>query len=275
MGAREVTQFLSHLANGRSVSASTQNQALAALLFLYRHVLELDLPRLDGVVRAKHSRRLPVVMGRDEIRRLFDQLNGSHLLMAKLLYGAGLRVTECLRLRVKDIEFDQKQIVVRGGKGNKDRFAILPIAVRESLREQLKIVRHQHAKDVKAGAGFVELPDAIGRKYPNAARDWSWQWVFPATRLYTDPATGQRRRHHFHETALQRAVRAAIQRAGIVKAASCHTLRHSFATHLMESGTDVRTLQELLGHSDLSTTMIYTHVLDRGPSGVTSPADRL
>ncbi len=275
MGAAEMTQFLTSLAVRRKVAASTQNQALSALLFLYREVLGQDVPWLDGIVHAKRPRRLPVVLTREEIRAVLGQLNGVPRLMALLLYGAGLRVLECARLRVKDIDFASNQLVVRAGKGDRDRVTMLPAAVKADLARHLELVRRRYDQDLKRGAGWVELPGALMRKYPNAGRDWGWQWVFPATRIYVDRSTGQRRRHHLHETVLQRAVRDAIRRAGIAKHATCHTFRHSFATHLFEDGHDIRTVQELLGHRDVSTTMIYTHVLNRGPGAVRSPADRL
>jgi len=275
MGAAEMTQFLTSLAVRRKVAASTQNQALSALLFLYREVLGQEVPWLDGIVHAKRPRRLPVVLTREEIRAVLGQLNGVPRLMALLLYGAGLRVLECARLRVKDIDFASNQIVVRAGKGDRDRVTMLPAAVKADLARHLELVRRQYDQDLKRGAGWVELPGALMRKYPNAGREWGWQWVFPATRIYVDRSTGQRRRHHLHETVLQRAVRDAIRRAGIAKHATCHTFRHSFATHLLEDGHDIRTVQELLGHRDVSTTMIYTHVLNRGPGAVRSPADRL
>lgn len=259
----------------RDVSASTQNQALSALLFLYRDVLELDLPGLDGLVRAQRPARLPVVLSRDEVRAVLRALDGAPQRMTALLYGAGLRVLECCQLRVKDIDFDRHQIIVREGKGDKDRVALLPVGLRAALRAQLEQARVQHEADRARGAGWVELPKAFGHKAPQEGRSWPWQWVFPATRTYTHPESGQVRRHHLHETVLQRAVREAVKAAGIPKRATCHTLRHSFATHLLEDGTDIRTLQTLLGHADVSTTMIYTHVLDRGPLGVRSPVDRL
>ncbi len=275
MGAAEITQFLSSLAVEGHVAASTQNQALSALLFLYRNVLEQDLPWLDGVVRAKRAERLPVVLTREEVRAILRELQGPPRSMAILLYGAGLRLLECARLRVKDVDFAANQIVVRGGKGDRDRMTMLPGAVKADLARQLAFVRTQHETDLQRGAGWVELPWALARKYPNAGREWAWQWVFPATRIYVDRVTGQRRRHHLHETVLQRAVKDAVRRAGIAKPATCHTFRHSFATHLLEDGHDIRTVQELLGHRDVSTTMIYTHVLHRGPAGVRSPADRM
>jgi integron integrase len=227
------------------------------------------------VVRAKRPQRLPVVLSREEVRLVLQQLDGIPRLMGYLLYGAGLRVLECCRLRVQDVDIDANQIVVRGGKGDKDRVTMLPAVVKVDLVGHLEAVRAQHADDLAAGAGWVELPTALVRKYPNAGREWAWQWVFPATRIYRDRLTGQRRRHHLHESVLQRAVKGALRRAAIAKRGTPHTLRHSFATHLLEDGHDIRTVQELLGHRDVSTTMIYTHVLNRGPAAVRSPVDRL
>lgn len=275
MGADEITRFLSALAIQRNVAASTQNQALSALLFLYREVLEQELPWLDDIVRAKTPERIPVVLTREEVQAVLDGLDGPPRLVALLLYGAGLRLLEALRLRVKDVDFGRNQITVRSGKGGKDRVTMLPAAVRRDLPKRLEVVRDQHEADIRAGAGWVELPWALARKYPRAGREWIWQWVFPATRLYLHRETGQRRRHHLHESVLQRAVRDAVRSTGIPKRATCHTFRHSFATHLLEDGADIRTVQELLGHRDVATTMIYTHVLNRGPAGVLSPADRL
>ena len=274
-GPSQVTAFLSHLAVDQRVAAATQNQALAAIVFLYRDVLGQDLPWLSAIVRASRPKRLPTVLSRDEVRCLLGHLHGTPRLMATLLYGAGLRLLECCRLRVKDVDFDRRQLTIRSGKGDKDRPAILPASAATALREQLDFVRLQHQRDLAAGCGFVEIPNALDRKFPNAARDLAWQWVFPAARHYIHPGTGQRRRHHLHETVLQDAVHDAVIAAGIAKRATCHTLRHSFATHLLEDGSDIRTVQELLGHVDVRTTMIYTHVLNRGPAGVRSPADRL
>ncbi len=275
MGAQEIEQFLSILAVVQQVSAATQNQALNALLFLYRQVLACEPGHIGNVVRAKPSRRLPVVLRKHEVKSLLDALRGVHWLMGHLLYGAGLRLMECLRLRVKDIDFSANHIVVRAGKGNKDRITMLPFTIKESLAVHLGRVRELHQQDLARGFGCVYLPDALRRKYPNAPMAWGWQWVFPATQISVDPRSGAQRRHHLHEVVLQRAVRVAAQQAGIIKPVGCHTLRHSFATHLLEDGYDIRTIQELLGHKDVSTTMIYTHVLNRGGKGVTSPSDRL
>jgi len=275
MGAPEITTFLTALAVRDKVAASTQNQALSALLFLYREVLDVELPWLDGLVRAKRPSHLPVVLTREEVRAVIAHLDGVPRLMAVLLYGAGLRLLECCRLRIKDVDFATNQLTIRDGKGGKDRVTMLPAAVREPLGKHIERVRRLHETDIIRGGGWVELPFALARKYPNAGRDVSWQWVFPATRVYVDRATNQRRRHHLHESVLQRAMKEAVRRAGLPKPASCHSLRHSFATHLLEDGHDIRTVQELLGHRDVSTTMIYTHVLNRGPAGVRSPADRM
>jgi integron integrase len=275
MGEKEVTQFLSALAVTNHVSASTQNQALCALLFLYREVLAQPFGWLDGLVYAKRPRRLPVVLTRTEVRELLGALDGVHWIMATILYGAGLRLLECLRLRVKDIDFGVNRLVVREGKGNKDRVTMLPAVIRGPLAAHLEHVRTLHQHDLAQGFGKVYLPDALNRKYPKAEREWGWQWVFPASQISVDPRYGERRRHHRHESVLQRAVKEAARKIGLTKPASPHTLRHSFATHLLEDGYDIRTIQELLGHRDVSTTMIYTHVLNRGGKGVASPADRL
>ncbi len=275
MGAKEVTDFLSHLAVEDRVTASTQNQALAALLFLYRAVLGKPLSGLDEAARARRSERLPVVLSRDEVRRLIGALSGQARLQATLLYGSGLRLLECLRMRVKDIDFDRRQLIVRSGKGDRDRRAPLSSRLAPSLRSHLAQVRALWDRDVAEGYGRVTLPSALERKYRGASREWGWQWVFPASRRYQDPRTREERRHHEHETVLQRHVKRVALQVGFTKRVSCHTLRHSFATHLLEDGADLRTVQELLGHRDVRTTMIYTHVLNVGPLGVSSPADRL
>jgi integron integrase len=273
MGATEVTAFLSDLAIRRNVAASTQNQALHAILFLYRNVLAIKLPWLDEVQRAKKPQHLPVVFTREEVKALLAQLQGTLWLMAMLTYGCGLRLLECLRLRVKDADFQYRQVIVRNAKGQKDRVTVLPGTLLEPLRTHLSRVRGLHEADLRDGFGRVYLPHALASKYPNADREWGWQYVFPSSRRSIDPRSGIERRHHAPEDALQRAVKQAIRKAGIVKPGSVHTLRHSFATHLLESGYDIRTVQELLGHADVKTTMIYTHVLNRGGRGVVSPAD--
>lgn len=274
LGGREVEAFLTRLATHGHVAAGTQNQALSALLFLYREVLQQDLPWMSDVVRARRPRRLPVVLTRDEVYRLLAQLEGRDWLMASLLYGSGMRLMECMRLRVKDVDFLRRDIIVREGKGNKDRHVPLPRKLVAALRGQLAAARVLHAADLGSGFGAVYLPHALARKYPRAAREWGWQYVFPASQRSRDPRTGAVRRHHLDEKVLQRAVQRARRAAGIVKPATCHTLRHSFATHLIEGGYDIRTVQELLGHKDVATTQIYTHVLNRGGLGVLSPLDR-
>lgn len=275
VGETMVAVFLSSLAIDNNVSASTQNQALAALLFLYKEVLECPLPPLHDVTAAKRPRRLPVVMTQQEVVLVLTQLTGTWRLIAEVMYGGGLRLMECLQLRVKDIDIGAGQLVVRRGKGGKDRVTLLPQLLRSKLQAHLLERRRLHARDLKAGTGSVELPHALAKKYPNAPTDWIWQWVFPARREYVEPTTLVRRRHHVHETAVQRAVQAAVRASGIGKAVSCHTFRHSFATHLLEAGYDIRTIQKLLGHADVRTTMIYTHVINRGPLGVKSPLDGL
>jgi integron integrase len=274
LGAADVSRFLSSLAIDCRVSAATQNQALAALLFLYREVLGQPVG-LDRVVHAKQSARLPVVLSRAEVRVVLGRMRGNSRLVATLLYGTGVRLLEGLALRVKDIDFGRSEIVVRGGKGDRDRVTMLPGSLRTPLERHLEQVQRLHDHDLAEGAGYVAMPNALGQKYPAAGREWAWQWVFPATRPYIDRATGERRRHHLHQTVIQRAFREAVQASRVPKRASCHTLRHSFATHLLESGYDIRTVQELLGHRDVRTTMIYTHVLNRGGFGVRSPADAL
>jgi integron integrase len=274
LGEAHITEFLNHLAVNKNVSASTQTQALSAVLFLYRKVLRREISHLDNVARAKASERLPVVLTREEVRAVLAHLNGTERLMADLLYGAGLRLMECLRLRVKDLEFGRQQIVVREGKGNKDRVTLLPKALVAPLNRHLERVKALHEMDLREGFGAVHLPYALERKYPNSAREWKWQYVFPSKRRSIDPRSGIVRRHHVNECALQRAVFDAVRGAGLNKPASCHTLRHSFATHLLEDGYDIRTVQELLGHQDVRTTMVYTHVLNKGPKAVRSPLDR-
>ncbi|OOG61875.1 integrase [Rhodanobacter sp. B04] len=274
MGVAEVEGFLSTLATRGQVAAGTQNQALSALLFLYREVLVIELPWMETIVRAKRPQRVPVVLSRDEVSRLLAMMDGCFALMASLLYGSGLRLMECVRLRVKDVDFGLNQICVRDGKGGKDRHVPLPQRLHAGLTAQIGRVRLIHQRDLAAGHGAVWLPHALARKYPSAPREPGWQYVFPSGRLSRDPRGGDPRRHHLDEAGLQRAVRAARIRAGIVKPATCHTLRHSFATHLLEAGQDIRTIQELLGHKDVATTQIYTHVLNRGGHGVLSPLDR-
>lgn len=274
LGAEEVTAFVSSLAS-RGVSASTQNQALSAVLFLFEIVLGHRLPWMEVIVRAQRPIRLPVVLSRGEVTLLLGQLRGPIWLMASLLYGAGLRLLECAELRVKDVHLERGEVLVRDGKGGKDRVTVLPAALRGPLRDHLAWVKAQHDADLVAGRGAVALPTAIRSKYPSASREWAWQWVFPATRFYADALTGEKRRHHFHESVVQRAVKDAVRAAGIPRPATCHSLRHSFATHLLEAGYDIRTIQELLGHRDVSTTMIYTHVLNQGGRGVRSPLDDL
>jgi len=275
MGARQVTEFLSHLAIDAEVAATTQNQALSALLFLYREVIGGDLASLERVARARRVERVPVVLTRSEVQAVLARMTGVTRLMAGLLYGSGLRLMECVRLRVKDLDFERLQIIVREGKGAKDRLTVLPASLAEELTRHLAGVRATHDADLARGHGAVYLPHALERKYRSAPRQWLWQYVFPASRLSIDPGSGEVRRHHLDESVLQRAVKEAVRSAGIPKPASCHTLRHSFATHLLESGSDIRTVQDLLGHKDVSTTMIYTHVLNRGGLAVRSPLDRL
>jgi integron integrase len=273
LGEAEVTAYLSTLATRDRVSSSTQNQALSAIIFLYRAVLGKRLEWMDGVVRAKTAVRLPVVLTRDEVRAILGELRGTPWLMVSLMYGSGLRLLECARLRVKDVDFERLEITVRNGKGGKDRRTMLPSTLRGALAARVERARRLHERDLRRRLGSVALPEGIERKYPRAAWEWGWQWVFPATRPYRDPQSGRFMRHHLHETVVQRAMKDAVRRTGIAKPASCHTLRHSFATHLLEAGYDIRTIQELLGHSDVSTTMIYTQVLNKGGQGVRSPLD--
>jgi integron integrase len=273
LGPEALTAFLNHLAVEGGVTASTQNQALNALVFLYRNVLGRGPAQLEGLVRARGPRRLPVVLSQSEVRALLAELRGVERLVASLLYGSGLRLLEALTLRVKDVDFERREIRVRRGKGDRDRVAPLPEACARPLLQHLREVRALHERDLAEGFGAVALPDALARKYPGAAREWAWQWIFPASRRYRDPRASTERRHHLHETVVQRAVKRGVALAGIAKPASCHTLRHSFATHLLEAGYDVRTVQELLGHRSLQTTMVYTHVLNRGGRGARSPLD--
>lgn len=274
LGAAEVEQFLTYLAVHGKVAASTQNQAKSALLFLYKEVLALDMPWLDNVERARAPKRLPVVLTRDEVQAVLTRLGGTHWLIASLLYGTGMRIMEGLRLRVKDVDFKRREILIRDGKGFKDRVTMLPVSLSSTLQTHLARVRELHNTDLEQGFGEVYLPYALARKYPTAPRDWAWQYVFPASKISTDPRSGEVRRHHVQDQAVQRAIKQAVRDAGLTKPATPHTLRHSFATHLLEGGYDIRTVQELLGHSDVATTMIYTHVLNKGGRGVTSPLDR-
>ena len=273
MGSPEIEAFLTHLAVKENVAASTQNQALAALLFLYREVLNKDLDGPIDAMRAKRPKRLPTVLTKEEVSKVIGFLSGTNQLMVKLLYGSGLRLMECVRLRVKDVDFAQRQIIVRDGKGMKDRVTMLPDVLIPPLQEHLRHVKRIHDDDLAKGYGSVYLPFALERKYPNANREWIWQYVFPAYKRSTDPRSGAIRRHHIHESGLQKAVKRAAKLAGINKRVTCHTFRHSFATHLLENGYDIRTVQELLGHKDVRTTMIYTHVLKRGGLAVRSPLD--
>ncbi len=275
MAEPEINAFLTHLAVKEKVSASTQNQALSVLLFLYRHVIGREVGDLGKVIRARRPTRLPVVMTRDEVKAVLANLTGDKLLMASLMYGAGLRLMECLRLRVQDIDFSRNEILVRDGKGAKDRITMLPESLKSPLLEHLEKVKAIHEKDLSEGWGRVQMPGALDRKYPNAPKEWRWQWVFPQETRWKNTKTSEEGRHHTHETILQRAVKEAVRKAGVVKHAGCHTFRHSFTTHLLEAGYDIRTIQELLGHKDVSTTMIYTHVLNKGGHGVRSPVDRL
>jgi integron integrase len=274
LGAEHVREFLSALAVEAGVSASTQNQALAAITFLYDGVLRQAMPRIDGIAPAKRPRRVPVVLSQAEVRAILRRLDDPLSLCAQLMYGGGLRLTECVSLRIKDVDIDRREVTVRGGKGGKDRRTPLPESSLSQLRRHLEIRRRETTRDLRIGVRTTGIPAALLRKYPTADSDWRWQYVFAAARTFVDPGRN-RRRHHLHESVLQRAFKAAVDDAGIAKRASCHTLRHSFATHLLESGSDIRTVQELLGHSDVRTTMIYTHVLNRGALGVRSPADSL
>lgn len=273
MGAEEIRAFLAYLVTERNVAPSTQNQALHSILFLYREVLQIELPPLGDLQPSKKAPKLPVVFTREDVQAILAQLEGKKWLMASLLYGTGMRLTELLRLRVKDVDFRQNQITIREGKGSKDRITMLPLSVKQALSEHLKTVKQVHDADLQEGFGNVALPFALDRKYPQADKEWKWQFVFPAPKRSIDPRSGIERRHHLDQSFLQKAMKGAMRKAAVTKHGSCHTLRHSFATHLLESGYDIRTVQELLGHQDVSTTMIYTHVLNRGGLGVLSPLD--
>ena len=275
MGTQEVEQFLTYLAVNGRVASSTQNQALSAILFMYKEVLKIELPWLSDVTRAKRPEKIPLVFSKNETRKLLANLDGTYWIMAHLLYGAGLRLMECLRLRVKDVDFDMNQITVRDGKGKKDRVTMLPEIVKLHLQQHLEKVKIIHKQDLSEGYGEVYLPYALERKYPRANKEWGWQYVFPSRKRSLDPRSNKIRRHHINEQSLQRTVKKAIRTIKLVKPGSCHTLRHSFATHLLEAGYDIRTVQELLGHKDVRTTMIYTHVLNKGGQGVISPSDQL
>lgn len=275
MGEKEISQYISHLATDKQVAASTQNQALNAIVFLYKHVLRIELGDFGPMERSRRPEKLPTVMTKTEVGRVLAAMSDTHGLMAKLLYGCGLRLMECVRLRVKDIEFEQNQLIVRDGKGMKDRSTMLPEQLKPFLSEHLRRVKILHEEDIKRGFGEVHLPFALERKYPNAAKEWGWQYVFPSERISKDPRSGKMRRHHINESGLQRAVRKAARSVGLTKPVSPHTFRHSFATHLLEVGYDIRTVQELLGHKDVSTTMVYTHIINKGGMGVQSPLDML
>jgi len=275
MAEPEINAFLTHLAVKAKVSASTQNQALSALLFLYRHVIGREVGDLGEVIRARKPKRLPVVMTSGEVKDVLSYLTGDKWLAASLMYGAGLRLMECLRLRVQGIDFSRNEITVRDGKGSNDRITMLPESLKSPLNYHLRKVKAIHKNDLDAGWGRVLMPNALDRKYPNASADWRWQWVFPQENRWKNKETGKEGRHHMDESLVRKAVRDAVAKAGLTKRATCHTFRHSFATHLLEGGYDIRTVQELLGHKDVKTTMIYTHVLNRGPAGVRSPVDML
>lgn len=272
--SRHVTAYLTHIANDEAVSAATQSQAASALLFLYREVLRSPIELPHDIIRPRRQKRLPIVLERGEVARLLEQLSGSKRIAAQLMYGSGLRLLETLQLRIKDISFDTNEVAVRAGKGGHDRVTMLPRSIQPDLRRHIRSVAAQHARDLNRGEGRAPIPVALARKFPSAACEFTWQYVFPATRQHTDPATGERIRHHLHESAMQRAVTEAARAANLGKRATCHSLRHSFATHLLQDGYDIRTIQELLGHRSLNTTMIYTHVLNRGGFGVRSPLDR-
>ncbi len=275
MGEKEITQFLSHWAVNRNISASTQNQALCAIVFLYKHVLNKDLNEFGNIQWAKRPKRLPVVFSKNEMRQILDEMSGIYKVMATLLYGAGLRLTECLQLRVKDIDFDYQQITVRSGKGEKDRVTVLPESVTEPLKKHINKVIDIHDKDIQEGYDSVYMPYALDRKYPNAGKEIGWHFLFPSKNISKDPVSGIMRRHHLHGSVLQRAVKNAIKKAGIMKHGGCHTFRHSFATYLLEDGVNIRTVQELLGHKSVETTMVYTHVMNKKRVGIKSPADNL
>lgn len=275
MGGEEVAVFLSYLANERNVAAATQNQALNALNFMYKHVLDKPIGEMKGVVRAKKPKRLPVVLSIPEVKSLLSYIEGDQWIMASLLYGSGLRLMECLRLRIKDLDLDKRMITVRSGKGNKDRITLLPENLVNHLEAHLHKVKSLHQRDLDEGCGTVHLPYALERKYPNANREWGWQFIFPAAKRSRDPRSDRVQRHHFYPSTLQKTLKIAVRKASINKPASCHSLRHSFATHLLEKGYDIRTVQELLGHSDIRTTQIYTHVLNKGGMGVISPLDHI
>ncbi len=275
MAEPEINEFLSYLAIQKKIGSSAQNQALAAILFLYRRVLELEIGDLGNLVRARKSVRVPVVMSRNEVAIVLSQLQGRDKLLVELIYGTGMRLSECLRLRVKEVDFSRNEITIRSGKGNKDRIVMLPRTLKTRLRNHLKDVRHVHEQDLSDGWGSVVLPKALGRKYLNAPREWRWQWVFPQQSRWVDRKTWKEGRHHVDQTVIQRAIKLSVAKCDLTKHITCHTFRHSFATHLLEGGYDIRTVQSLLGHKDVKTTMIYTHVLNRGPAGVRSPMDDL
>ena len=275
MGADQIVEYLTYLAVKRKVSPSTQNQALSALLFLYKQVLKVDLPWLDNIKRARRKKYIPVVFTRNEVRQLLAQFEGTRWLIFSLMYGAGLRLSECIRLRVKDVDFHYRQLIIRDSKGYKDRVTVLPAPLIDPLRNHMARVKERHEQDLKLGYGDVYLPFALNKKYPNADREWHWQFIFPSANISTDPVTGRRRRHHVYDRSLQRAMKRALVKAQIHKPAGTHTLRHSFATHLLEDGYDIRTVQELLGHKDVKTTQIYTHVLQKGGAAVRSPLERV
>ena len=275
MHKKEIESFLTYLAVNKTVSPSTQNQALSAILFLYKEILEIKLPWLNDIVRAKRKKYIPVVFTRNEVKQLLCQFDGTYWLLFSLIYGAGLRISECASLRVTDVDFHYKQILVRNSKGAKDRVTVLPEPLIEPLRSHLTRVKNLHEEDLKTGYGDVYLPYALSRKYPNAAKEWHWQFIFPSRNICTDPRTGKPRRHHIYEKSLHRVIKNAMRKSHIHKPASTHTLRHSFATHLLEDGYDIRTVQELLGHKDVKTTMIYTHVLQKGSAAIKSPLERI